>query len=159
MTLILALFLAGILLLAADVFVSSFILAAFGGAVMLTGCGIAYRQYGFDGAALAVGAALVLLGATVYGELVILPRTRFGRGLIVQSTSGNASQPPLATADVVGRPAVALTTLAPSGYVQVDGRRYEAFCRTGLAAKGSALTVVGLDSFRLIVTSGTSDHS
>ncbi len=159
MTLILVLFLAGILLLAADVFVSSFILAAFGGAVMLTGCGIAYRQYGFDGAALAVAVALVLLGATIYGELVVLPRTRFGRGLVVHSTSGNASQPPLATADVVGKPAVAMTTLAPSGYVQVDGRRYEAFCRTGHAAKGTDLRVVGLDNFRLIVTSNASDPS
>jgi membrane-bound serine protease (ClpP class) len=53
---------------------------------------------------------------------------------------------------VTGREATALTTLAPSGYVLVDGRRYEAFCQSGLAAKGSVLRVVGTDNFRLIVT-------
>jgi membrane-bound ClpP family serine protease len=149
---ILLLFLIGVALLAADVFVSSFLLAIFGGAVMLTGCGVAYRDFGFMGALLAVAIALALLGATLYVELVLLPRTRFGRGLVVQSTSGAASQPPLASADVVGRPAVALTTLAPSGYVLVEERRYEAFCRSGHAAKGAVLKVVGLDNFRLIVS-------
>jgi membrane-bound serine protease (ClpP class) len=53
---------------------------------------------------------------------------------------------------VVGRPAEALTTLAPSGYVAVDGRRYEAFCQSGHAAKGATLRVVGVDNFRLIVS-------
>ena len=48
--------------------------------------------------------------------------------------------------------AEALTTLAPGGYVLVEGARYEAFCQSGFAAKGSALRVVGLDNFRLIVT-------
>jgi membrane-bound serine protease (ClpP class) len=62
------------------------------------------------------------------------------------------SQPPLADlATVLDRPAEALTTLAPSGYVLVDGRRYEAFCRSGHAPKGALLRVVGVDNFRVIV--------
>jgi membrane-bound serine protease (ClpP class) len=52
----------------------------------------------------------------------------------------------------VGKTAEAVTTLAPSGYVVVDGRRYEAFSQSGHAAKGAILRVVGLDNFRLIVT-------
>jgi len=36
--------------------------------------------------------------------------------------------------------------------VSVENRRYEAFCRTGLAAKGATLKVVAVDNFRLIVT-------
>ena len=151
MTTIILLFLVGVALLAADVFVSSFLLAALGGVVMLGGCGIAYQDYGLAGALLALAVSLVLLGFTLYAELVILPKTRLGRGLVVQSTSGASSQPPLASADVVGKPAVALTTLAPSGYVLVEGRRYEAFCRSGHAPKGAALHVVDLDNFRLLV--------
>jgi membrane-bound ClpP family serine protease len=53
---------------------------------------------------------------------------------------------------VVGKPATADTTLAPSGYVLVDGRRYEAFCRSGHVAKGEVLRVIGADNFRLIVS-------
>jgi membrane-bound ClpP family serine protease len=42
--------------------------------------------------------------------------------------------------------------LSPSGYVRVDGRRYEAFCQSGQAPAGSALEIIGADNFRLIVT-------
>jgi len=148
---IILLFLVGVLLLASDVFVASFILAIFGGVVMLAGCAVAYRDFGAWGALVAGPVALALLGGTVYVELVILPRTRFGRGLVVHSISGRGDQPAVAPAEVIGRPAVALTTLAPSGYVLVDGRRYEAFCQSGHAAKDAELRVTGLDNFRLIV--------
>jgi membrane-bound ClpP family serine protease len=149
---IILLFLLGVALLAADVFVSSYFLAALGGVVMLIGAGMAYRDTGVWGAAVAAAAALLLLGGTIYFELVLLPKTRFGRGLVVHSTSGATSQPPVAAADVVGQAAEAVTTLAPSGYVLVAGRRYEAFCQSGHAARGAALRVVGLDNFRLIVS-------
>jgi membrane-bound serine protease (ClpP class) len=95
-------------------------------------------------------AAVALLGGAIYIELVLLPKTRLGRGLVVESTSG--STPAAPSASLVGKPATADTTLAPSGYVLVDGIRYEAFCRTGLAARGDGLRVIGMDNFRLIVS-------
>jgi membrane-bound ClpP family serine protease len=153
MTTILLLFIVGIMLLAADIFVSSFIMAAVGGVAMVAGCVIAYRDFGVLAAGLAGVAALALLGGAIYIELVLLPKTRMGKGLVVESTSGSSSQPQIAPgAGVIGKPATADTTLAPSGYVLVDGRRYEAFCRTGHAARGDALRVIGMDNFRLIVT-------
>ena len=153
MTTIIILYLVGIALLAADVFASSFILAIAGAFSMAAGCFAAFRIYGGSAAGLAALVAFALLGLTVYLELVVLPRTRLGRGLVVHSTTGTPSPPVAPSADaVVGKPAEALTTLAPSGYVSVEGRRYEAFCQSGLAAKGSTLTVVGLDNFRLVVS-------
>ncbi len=89
----------------------------------------------------------------LYGELVWLPRSRFGRKMVVESTLDAQSQPaPAAASEVVGRPATALTTLAPSGFVSVDGKQYEAFCRSGLAVRGAALTVIDIDNFRLVVS-------
>lgn len=153
MTLILVLFIAGVLLLAADVFVSSFVMATIGAASMIAGCAVAYRDFGVLAAGLAGICAVALLGATVYIELVLLPRTRMGRGLVVESTSGSSSQPPVSPGpEVVGKPATADTTLAPSGYVIVEGRRFEAFCRSGHAARGETLRVIGADNFRLIVS-------
>jgi membrane-bound ClpP family serine protease len=148
---ILLLFVAGILLLALDVFAGSFLLAAIGTAVMAAGCVLVYRDYGAFDAGGAGLVAVLLLGVTVYLELFILPKTRFGRGLVVHSTSGVA-QPAQALADaVVGQEAAALTILAPSGYVLVAGQRYEAFCQSGHASLGSILRVTGVDNFRLIV--------
>lgn len=153
MTAVILLFVVGVVLLASDVFVTSFFLGTLGGLAMLGGCVQAYREFGALGAGAAAVVAVVLLGVTIYLELVVLPKSRFGRGLIVQSTAGTTSQPELATAaQVVGRPAQSLTVLAPSGYVLVEGRRYEAFCQSGHVPKGAALRVVGVDNFRLIVS-------
>jgi membrane-bound ClpP family serine protease len=152
MTLIVLLFIIGVMLLAADIFVSSFVMAAVGGVAMVAGCVIAYRDFGILGAGLAAVSAFILLGGAIYIELVLLPKTRMGRGLVVESTSGTSSQPPVAPdMSVVGKAATADTTLAPSGYVLVDGRRYEAFCRTGHVVRGEVLRVIGMDNFRLIV--------
>lgn len=150
MSLIVILFLIGVALLAADVFATSVVLAVCGGLSMGWGCVVAYRHYGAAGAGIAALLAFGLLALTVYLELAVLPRTRLGRGLVVESTAG---QPlPLPPEALVGKPAEALTTLAPSGYVSIEGRRYEAFCRSGHAARGSALKVVGIDNFRVIVS-------
>ncbi len=153
MNAILLLFLIGVMLLAGEVFVPGAILGIIGGVCMLVGCVLSFIQFGTMGGLLATGVALILLGLTLYIELVWLPKTRFGKKLIVQSTVGATSQPPLAEGfQVVGKAAEAMTPLVPSGYVLVEGRRYEAFSQSGHVAKGAQLRVAGLDNFRLIVT-------
>ena len=63
------------------------------------------------------------------------------------------SQPPVAAkADaVIGREAVAVTALSPTGIVTVDGRRYEARCDSGFAAEGARLRVTRVETFHLVV--------
>jgi membrane-bound serine protease (ClpP class) len=107
---------------------------------------------GATGGSVATVTAALLLGLTVYIELVWLPKTRLGRGMIVQTAVDGTSQPPVAAADIVGKNAEAETALMPTGFVRVEGKRYEAFSPAGFVAKGAALRVTGLDNFRLIVT-------
>ena len=153
MSLILLLFLLALVFLFFEVFTPGPIFGILGGLTLVGGVAVASMNYGAEGGLIAVVSALVAVAATLYAELVWLPRTRFARGLSIQATSDATSQPPLANpADVVGRPAEALTTLAPSGYVLVEGRRYEAFCQNGHVPRGTKLRVAGLDNFRLIVT-------
>ncbi|MEI6589726.1 MAG: NfeD family protein [Verrucomicrobiota bacterium] len=151
MSTILIFFIFGIVLLAADVFVASFILAICGGACFVGGCVVVFQKYGLMDATLASVGALLLLVGTVYFELVILPKTRFGKGLIVESTSGTLATPQ-ASNDIIGKLGEALTTLAPSGYIQIEGKRYDAFSQSGHVTKGTQVIVVGLDNFRLIVS-------
>jgi membrane-bound ClpP family serine protease len=152
MTGILLLFLTGALLLTAEVFLPGAIAGIIGACALAVGSAFAFMEFGAGIGSLATAAALLLVGVMLYVELVWLPRTRFGRGLVVHSTVEGQSQPPPATPEVIGQAAVALTTLAPSGWVEIAGRRYEAFCRSGHATRGSTLKVVGLDNFRVIVT-------
>jgi len=153
MNAILILFFIGVVLLAAEIFLPGAIAGIIGGLSMAAGCVVSFVTFGPGGGALATVVALGLLLLTLYLELVWLPKTSFGRNLIVQSKVDAVSQPPLANPGmVVGKTAEALTTLAPSGYVRVEGRRYDAFCRSGHVPKGTVLRVVGIDNFRVIVT-------
>ncbi len=153
MNAIIILFIIGALLLAAEVFLPGAVAGVLGGLALLVGSILSFGEFGFAGGVGASAAALVLVALMLYCELVVLPKTSFGRKLVVQATVAATSQPPVARLDAVkDKPAEALTTLAPSGYVLVEGRRYEAFCRSGHVAKGAVLRVVGVDNFRLIVT-------
>ncbi|MBL9185962.1 MAG: serine protease [Opitutaceae bacterium] len=152
MTAIILLFVTGTLLLAAEIFLPGGIAGIIGGVALAAGSLLAFVEYGSGVGLIATLGAFVLLGVMLYVELVWLPRSRLGRSLIVQSTVEGVSQPPVAEEAVVGAAATALTPLSPSGFVEIGGRRYEAFCRTGHAARGAELKVVGLDNFRVIVS-------
>jgi len=152
MSVIMVLFIAGAVLLAAEVFVPGAVLGVFAALAMLAGVVLAFVEHGPAGGWTAIGAALALTAATLWFEFKILPKTSLGRRLFLKAEIKGASQPPLAEHNaVVGQAGVADTTLAPTGYVVIAGKRYEAYSRSGLIAKGEALSVVGLDNFRLIV--------
>jgi membrane-bound serine protease (ClpP class) len=153
MNAIILLFVVGALLLTAEIFLPGAIAGIIGGIALAIGSLLSFREFGFGGGLLASAGALVLVVVMLYLELVVLPKTSFGKRMVVQSTVSATSQPlPAVPGAVVGRAATALTTLAPSGYVEVEGRRYEAFCRSGHVPKGAALRVVEVDNFRIIVS-------
>lgn len=152
MTPILILFAAGIVLLALEVIVPGAILGIVGGVMMLIGVIVSFDRFGPNGGALAAGAGLGLVGLTLYLEFVLLPKSRLAKAFSMTATVAGTSQPAVAERALVGKRGVAVTTLAPSGVVECDGRRYEAFARSGHVAAGAAVEVIDLDTFRVIVT-------
>lgn len=153
MTAIILFFALGLVLLFFEVVVPGAILGVIGGVFMLIGCGLAFTAYGMGGGALAVLVAVVLLGLTFYLELYVLPRTRVGRKMFLDSAVQGASHTPQAQpAEVVGQLGEALTPLAPSGFVLVAGKRYEAASQSGMLPKGAPVKVVAVDTFRLTVS-------
>jgi membrane-bound ClpP family serine protease len=153
MTGIVLLFSLGLVLLFFEVFIPGGVLGVLGGLLMLAGCGLAFAEFGTNGGAAATALAVVLVGLTLYIELFVLPKTSLGRKLFLERAIGARSQPPPARSEeIVGRTGETLTTLAPSGYVLVDGKKYEAASQSGLLPRGSSVKVTGLDNFRLLVT-------
>jgi membrane-bound ClpP family serine protease len=150
---IVVLFLAGILLLAIEVFVPGAVAGIIGGLAILAGVVVAFSLYGLEGGMLALLGGAVLLGLTLYVEFVVLPKSKLARQFSMQATVGGTSQPAVADLRaVVDQLGETVTPLAPGGYVQLQGRQYEAFSQSGFLAKGVAVRVTGLDNFRLIVT-------
>jgi membrane-bound ClpP family serine protease len=153
MSVLFVLFLLGIVLLALEIVTPGPLCGIAGCICMVLGVVKSFALFGPLGGAVAVVLALLALGAVIYLEFVWLPRSRLVKAFTMGTTLEATSQPPPAQAeDVVGREAVAETTLAPGGFVRVGDRRYEAFCRSGHAPAGATLRVVGLDNFRLIVS-------
>lgn len=153
MTAIVVLFLAGILLLAIEVFVPGMIVGIIGGLAILAGVVTAFSLYGSDGGLIALLSGGLLLGVTLYVEFVVLPKSKLAKKISMQSTVEGTSQPAVADLSaVLDQQGETVTPLSPSGYIAVNGRRYEAFSQSGFLAKGIAVRVTGLDNFRLIVT-------
>jgi len=156
---VILLFACGILLLALEVIVPGAVLGIVGGILLMVGVGLSFDRFGAEGGALASAAALLIGGIAFYFEFVLLPRSRLARKFSMTATVAGTSQPAVADASLVGRRAVAATTLAPSGLIECEGRRYEAFARSGHVPAGTAVEVVGFDTFRVIVTLSTNPNS
>jgi len=144
---ILLLFIVGIMLLAADVFVSSFVMAAFGGVAMLAGCVVAYRDYGVLAAGLAGISAVALLGGAVYVELVLLPKTRLGRGLVVRIDLRSSSQPPVAPARRWSGAPRPLTPRLPRADTCSSRAPLRGLLPQRPRGPGEVLRVIGMDNF------------
>ncbi len=153
MNVILLLFVLGLVFMFFEVFTPGPIFGILGGLTLMGGIAVAAVNYGGSGGLIAGVVALAAVCATLYAELVWLPKTRLAQKFSVHGTSGETIvQQRVDAGAVMGKLAEAVTTLAPSGYVLVEGRRYEAFCQSGHAVRGAQLRVTGLDNFRLIVS-------
>ena len=153
MTLIVLLFLIGVVFIAVEVIIPGGILGAIGGLLMFSGCVVAFSTHGTWGGILALAAALLLGGLALFLEFRILPKTAIGkRAFLTSEVTGVSAALGKDALDLVGHPAEALTMLSPSGYVRVNGERYEAFCQSGQVPAGAMLDIVGADNFRLIVS-------
>lgn len=158
MTLIILLFSLGIVFLAVEVIVPGGILGVIGGLMMIGGCVFSFIEFGSGGGFTAVLVALGVTAAFFYLVFKVIPKTSFGRKAFLDSeitavTAAYGGE----IQELVGKSARALTMLSPSGYVMIDGTRYDAFCQSGQAPAGAELEVIGADSYRLIVSESKSN--
>lgn len=153
MTLIVLLFAVGIVFLAVEVIIPGAILGSIGALLMFAGCALAFTDYGTLGGIVALLIAFTVGGLALFLEFRVLPRTKIGkRAFLTTQITGVSAALGSDALELVGKPAEALTMLSPSGYVRVEGRRYEAFCQSGQVPAGAMLEIIGADNFRLIVS-------
>jgi membrane-bound ClpP family serine protease len=153
MTPMILLFAIGILFVLVEVIIPGGILGMIGGLLMFGGCILAFIDFGTWGGLGAILAAFGVTGILLYFEFKVLPRTTVGkRAFLTSEITGVAAAFGAEAQEMIGKSAAAMTMLSPSGYVLVEGHRYEAFCQSGQVPVGTALRIVGADNFRLIVS-------
>ncbi len=153
MTLIILLFVLGILFIAVEVIVPGGILGAAGGLLIFAACILAFMLYGSQGGMMALALGILVASIAFYLEFKVLPNTRIGkRAFLTKEITAVSAAIGAEARDLIGKSAEAVTMLSPTGYVRIDGRRYEAFCQSGQVPAGASLEVTGADNFRLIVS-------
>jgi membrane-bound serine protease (ClpP class) len=153
MSVIVLLFVIGVLCILAEVIVPGGILGGIGALFMVAGCVVAFIRYDAGGGMAAVAAALVITAVALTLEFKFLPKTKLGRrAFLEKEISGSSSIYGAEARVLIGKRAEAITRLSPTGYVRIDGQRYEAYSQSGQIDQGTPLEVVGSDNFRLIVS-------
>lgn len=149
-SLIVALFVVGFFLIAAEVFLPGLILGTLGVLCLAGSVALVFANYGTAAglAATFVVGGLALVGFVVW--LFVFPRTFIGRKIMLRS-----SQPPDRTAQehrtLVGATGISLTPLRPSGTARIDGKRVDVTALAEFLDEGVPLEVVAADGLRIVV--------
>ncbi|MEM9157729.1 MAG: NfeD family protein [Verrucomicrobiota bacterium] len=153
MTLILGLFVAGVILVVFEVFVPGGILGVLGALCILAGIFFAYDGYGITGGISGLGVAGLLTVAALFVEIKILPKTRFGqRFFLTRAIKGNSQEETKQEESLVGQIARSVTPLAPTGVVSLNGKKMEASSKSGFVDKNVDVKIIGKETFRIIVS-------
>lgn len=155
MELIAGLIILGLILISFELIVPGGILGLLGFSAYVGACALVYQDHGI-GPALGTFFGIGLLTLiVVLIEFKLIPKTKLGSKLFLLSRNQNNNEQIQVGDEIIGETGTSLTTLAPSGMVSIKGETYEAFSRSGLIEKSTAIRVVGHDNFRLIVTQST----
>lgn len=143
----------GLLLLAFEVVVPGAILGLIGGFFLFGAVVLAFLEGGYSVGLQVLAISLAGVALMLWLEFYVLPRTRFGKRMFLDAAIVGTSQGPDAQSveGVLGREAIALTALAPTGMVRVDNRTFEARCESGFANEGARLRVTRVETFQLVV--------
>lgn len=128
-------------------------LGLIGGAMVMALLGAAPTGGDVMSALAILGTALVITAAVFYAWLRHLPNSTRWSGLLLKDSMGRGegylSAP--ARADLVGRTAVALTDLRPSGTADLDGERLDVVTEGDFIKAGSQVTILRADGYRHVV--------
>jgi len=147
-TLIAVLFVAGFLLIVAEVFLPGLIVGAAGFLCLAASVAVVFLHYG---AVPGTVAALVVGTSSAAGLILwlnIFPRTFIGRRIVL---SRRQQSEPLVGSLLIGGTGLALTPLRPSGTASIRGKRVDVTAVGEFLEQGAGLVVVAADGMRVVV--------
>jgi membrane-bound serine protease (ClpP class) len=151
LTLATGLLVAGLVLIAAEFFLPTVVLGFLGALVSFAGIYLS-AEAGWTTATVYGLIFVVVLGLEFLAFRRLLPATAAGRAMTNQTTNAAAAVPAAAGfALYVGKSGRALTVLAPSGTIEVEGQRLEAFAVDGFVERGAAVLVTEAAAGRVTV--------
>ncbi len=148
------LFALALILFFLEIFVPGGVLAILGVVMLIAACAYGYIDYGGTTAMVIFCISGTLALIMFFVEIWLIQHKRFGKFIRLDKTiSGSSLEPQAKAEEIVGKKGEALTKMAPTGMILVDGKKYEAFSQSGLLEEATPVEVVRVDNFRIIVKS------
>lgn len=145
---IIVLFIAGFLLLAAEVFVPGLIVGALGFLCLAASVGLVFYHHG----PMAGSIAALVIGTLSIGGMIIwlniFPKTFLGRRIVL-SRRQHSTAP--REENLIGAEGIAVTALRPSGAARIGGKRVDVTAVGEFLEEGAPITVVAADGLRVAV--------
>ncbi len=149
------LFLAGLLVFTAEIFVPSHgLLSVVGFAFLIGGVVRTFMVWGQAAGAVSVVGCLVFLPSFIVLAVKIWPKTRVGRRVAPPNpilTTADLSVPVVELSRIVGQTGRCLSPLRPVGICDFDGRRVSCVSQMGMIDSGAEVKAVGLSGANLVV--------
>jgi len=145
------LIIAGLVLMAFEVYVPGFVLGSMGLMLLVIAGILCYRAYGISATVVVGILEMVLTLAIVFASLKWFPETAAGKRMILAKTQVGAHSQTERAPELVGREGVAHTMLRPSGLALVDGKRLDVVAESGMIERGSPIKIVAVQENRVLV--------
>ncbi|MBM4045519.1 MAG: hypothetical protein FJ279_10425 [Planctomycetes bacterium] len=145
-SLIIAMFVVGLALISAEIFIPGVIVGLIGAACV--GLSI-YWAYTSSQTTLAY--SLLAVGAAYVPVFILLWFRVFGKFFTVSASAQGFTSAPASLAGLANAEGVALTTLRPSGMASFDGRRVDVVTRGEMVEKNTRVRVVKVEGNRVVV--------
>lgn len=157
--LIIALILIGIAALIMELFLpTAGIIGIIGGGCIIAGITFTYRWFGPLPGTLVLMGSIIAVPLIVFGALKIFPGTFFGKIIILNkqqnSRDGYVSYSSEKYRDLQGKNGIALTSLRPSGMVEINNSKYSVITSGEFIEKDTPVTVLKVEGSKIIVKQG-----
>lgn len=139
----------GLLLLFLEFFLPGGILGAIGGVLIITS--VFTFAVGDHGALLTLGFTGLAILSTILTVRYSLNRIRTSENGLYSRSDQEGYVASEVDREIFGKTGEVLTDLKPSGYIVVEGSRYQAISQSGYMIKGTQITVVGGQGAHLTV--------
>jgi membrane-bound serine protease (ClpP class) len=150
MNLYITLLVSGCILIGAEIFIPGGILGILGAVVWLVAAGVGWHQFDAPWNSLSAFSLLLLLILTFVGWMRFFPKSRMGRGLMLNehlADSHSSTSPQIA----IGTRGTTISALRPSGMALLDGKRVDVISTSDWIEAEKPVKVISLQHAKVVV--------
>lgn len=146
-----ALFVVGLILLGAEIFVPGGVLGTIGGLSLAVVMIMGFSLFG-PTVGIYISLAILILAGVVFALWIkVFPKTSIGRQMTAQNDLHEAKGTEDGLESLLDKTGEALSDLRPAGYARIDNRRVDVVTQGGLIPKGTKVRVIDIEGNRVVV--------